>query len=440
MPENNNIKKYSAIDIQRYHKGELSPEEMHAMEKAALDDPFLADAMEGFKQGMATDADLAFLQDKLKQRIAGGKVAELKSTQGSGWWKVAASIIFLIGAGVLVYQFVINRESDVVVKIPETKQKNAVITPTRADTSNSTNAADNTDVAKNDKVLKNQKANEKNLVESKQSEVGQAESDTVKNISTALASPLSTSDNKDTILYEAGRDLAREGNATSPALQKSKKVEEETRSFGAVKSSEKIGQASVVQTNVFRGQVLDANYNALPFANITSTQDKVGTYADAKGHFILTSSDSILNVQIRSVGFENSNASLRNDLPKNQVILQEDTKNLNEIVINNKKTNSSRKKMGNTKVEEPEPEDGWENYDTYIVNNLNIPDEIQLKSSGNGEVEMTFNVNKNGKPENIKIEKSLCKECDREAIRLLKEGPKWKSRGKKSRARVTVPF
>ena len=31
-----------------YHKGQLTPAEMHAMEKAALDDPMLADALEGF--------------------------------------------------------------------------------------------------------------------------------------------------------------------------------------------------------------------------------------------------------------------------------------------------------------------------------------------------------------------------------------------------------
>ena len=42
------ISQYSAADIQRYVQGKLSAAEMHAMEKAALDDPFLADAMEGY--------------------------------------------------------------------------------------------------------------------------------------------------------------------------------------------------------------------------------------------------------------------------------------------------------------------------------------------------------------------------------------------------------
>jgi hypothetical protein len=38
---------YSAADIEKYLKGELSPREMHDLENAALEDPFLADALDG---------------------------------------------------------------------------------------------------------------------------------------------------------------------------------------------------------------------------------------------------------------------------------------------------------------------------------------------------------------------------------------------------------
>ena len=40
---------YNSDDIRRYLEGKMSSEEMHRIEKAALDDPFLADAMEGFQ-------------------------------------------------------------------------------------------------------------------------------------------------------------------------------------------------------------------------------------------------------------------------------------------------------------------------------------------------------------------------------------------------------
>ncbi len=48
MATDNNIKNFTAADIEKYHKGLLSAKERHDLEKAALDDPFLADALEGY--------------------------------------------------------------------------------------------------------------------------------------------------------------------------------------------------------------------------------------------------------------------------------------------------------------------------------------------------------------------------------------------------------
>jgi TonB family protein len=191
--------------------------------------------------------------------------------------------------------------------------------------------------------------------------------------------------------------------------------------------------------NYFRGRVTDLNNNPVPFANVTNTEDNAGTYADAKGYFNLISPDSVLNVQVRSVGFNNNNIQLKNNLATNQVIMQED-KSLNEVVLSNKKPNATaRSHDDNMKLEEPEPADGWDNYDAYLVNNLNVPDEIKTKKTG-GEVEISFEVDKNGDPVRIKVEKSLCSKCDTEAIRLIKQGPKWKRKAKNGRATVTVPF
>jgi hypothetical protein len=49
---NENIKLYGVEEIRRYAEGKMSPEEMHAIEKAALDDPFLADAIDGFDDSL----------------------------------------------------------------------------------------------------------------------------------------------------------------------------------------------------------------------------------------------------------------------------------------------------------------------------------------------------------------------------------------------------
>jgi TonB family protein len=107
-----------------------------------------------------------------------------------------------------------------------------------------------------------------------------------------------------------------------------------------------------------------------------------------------------------------------------------------DILATTRKVVSSRAREETAELEEPEA--GWSNYNTYIANNLNIPDNIKEKKQGN-EVELSFTVDKTGKPVNIRITKSSnCRECDAEAIRLIKEGPKWKRNGKKSKTTVSI--
>jgi TonB family protein len=159
------------------------------------------------------------------------------------------------------------------------------------------------------------------------------------------------------------------------------------------------------------------------------------------GYFNLTFPDSVLNVQVRSVGFENTNVQLRNNVANNQVILQDDKSLAAQTLPAPRKINAEeRSKIAKVKLEEPEPADGWDNYDTYLTNNLNVPEEVKTKQNAAGEVQVSFEVDKNGEPINIKVEKSLCSKCDQEAIRLIKEGPKWKRNAKKGRTTVTVPF
>lgn len=71
---------------------------------------------------------------------------------------------------------------------------------------------------------------------------------------------------------------------------------------------------------------------------------------------------------------------------------------------------------------------------------LNIPETFVAKQMSGGEVELSFEINKLGEPVNIRVEKSLCETCDKEAIRLVREGPKWKRKAKKGRTSVTIAF
>jgi hypothetical protein len=89
-------------------------------------------------------------------------------------------------------------------------------------------------------------------------------------------------------------------------------------------------------------------------------------------------------------------------------------------------------------VDTLEPAEGWAIFDDYIANNLKAPEEIKLKSMTGGEVQLSFEVDRNGEPINIAVVKSLCQQCDAEAIRLLREGPRWKRNTRKGK--ITIRF
>ena len=466
MPDDKKIKNYSAADIERYHKDLMSVKERHDLEKAALDDPFLADALEGYATaGVNISEDIAELNKRLAEKTESSRVVALESKQriSFSWWRVAAVIVLIAGAGFLVYQFGFNKTSKEIAENNPAQQNKTVMTDS---TQNSTvqKAEAKPEVFENKATEKNE-SNDKVSVtnETVGSGMTKTKTDTV-TFQFQNNKPVTITPSKGFVAKENPKN-EESNNAIVKNDMKVKTPDEQNKmdetatvnalseknadgikgqfdkSIASDKSNRLLGytnQNGLLHNNAFRGRVTDANNNPLPFANITNTTDSVGTYADAKGYFTLTSPDSVLNVRIQSLGFTNTVTQLRSDVANNKVTLHED-KNLDAVVLSKKKPNASRYGESTMKLEQPEPVDGWDNYDTYLANNLDIPETIRMKES-NGEVEVSFEVDKNGEPINIKVEKSLCAACDKEAIRLIKEGPKWKHKAKKGNATVRISF
>ncbi|MCU0380728.1 MAG: hypothetical protein MUE58_06010, partial [Chitinophagaceae bacterium] len=77
--------RYTRGDLQRYLSGKMSADEMHLLEKAALDDPFLADALEGMldMHGPDHEKDLQDLSQKLDEKLGHwAQKADKKDTPG----------------------------------------------------------------------------------------------------------------------------------------------------------------------------------------------------------------------------------------------------------------------------------------------------------------------------------------------------------------------
>lgn len=507
MADDHIIKNFTATDIEKYHKGLLSSKERHDLEKAALDDPFLADALEGYAvAGVNADADIADLKRRLGKRTEQTKVIPIqKAGKPFPWLRIAVIAILIAGTGILSYQVLFKDKSgenaiadspspakqkanygDTVSKDLATRPNNNSVTVSTEDPKDSALYYHNSlGAAKSDNELKTTDTNKDALAE-KEEDASRSlnitpglniDPDTTKTfMQNKAAPPVANAAKPEGLNANNGRIVAnnnagaleRKNNGVvkefvlnddfskakkAPAQQNKPVAQSGVDGYTTMRDST-AGLNNVYnygfkrtegpyRPNVFRGQVTDNNNNALPFANITNTRDNVGTYSDAQGNFTLISSDTVLNVQVKSLGFENNNALLRNSLAYNKVQMQED-KSLNAFVLDTVKRNLSMlRKNSLTAVEETEPEDGWDSWDTYVVNNTNIPSSFHKKSDemAKNTVEVSFEVNKYGEPVNLRVEKSLCEKCDQEALRIVKEGPKWKRKAKKSkRTTVTVPF
>lgn len=463
------IKTFGAADIEKYHKGQLSAREMHDLEKAALDDPFLADALEGYAiEGVAAASDMEDLKKRLAARTTGEQEATPAAVVKKSsfyWLRIAAMIVVVAGAGFLVYRLAFtNQRSDIAQFSPQSNTTGGIIDsnklsgtlPPSDTTSNVATTltpgllADSTRIP----VINSQTETNSYLSHKDSLTVSDGYyANTASPPRAAIAQEKEQQNDGDLAALDKKRDdfVKNEQNKrttwhkadslegvfgytyTAPATNLSRKAKNQNH------AEVLNGTMNNQSYNVFRGRVTDAANNALPFANITNTADNVGTYADGKGYFTLTSPDSVLNVQVRSLGFENNTIQLQNNVPQNQVTLEED-KSLAEVVISSKQVNSLRSRNATMTLEEPEPVDGWVNYDTYLANNLVMPETFRSKQASGGEVKLSFEVNKSGEPVNITVDQSLCASCDKEAIRLIKEGPKWKRKARKGRTSVTISF
>ena len=129
MANDNNIKTFTAADIEKYHKGLLSAKQMHDLEKAALDDPFLADALEGYAvTGVDTTNDIAALKKRLAEKTEGAKVIPLSADRRKAfpWLRVAAAVVIIAGSALFATQFLFNKKTDNNIAQAETGKKKVI--------------------------------------------------------------------------------------------------------------------------------------------------------------------------------------------------------------------------------------------------------------------------------------------------------------------------
>lgn len=91
----------------------------------------------------------------------------------------------------------------------------------------------------------------------------------------------------------------------------------------------------------------------------------------------------------------------------------------------------------------PEFPGGREKLFEYLANNIKYPEEA-VKNKIEGTVFITFVIEKDGSVTNIELLRGIDKACDEEAVRVVKNMPKWKAGkledGSKCRVQFNLPI
>jgi hypothetical protein len=434
--KSNHSKTYTYADIKQYLDGNMSLDEMYAFEKAVMDDPFLADALDGFmahrKKDGAQDIhdDLKDLSERLKE------VTRLKPARTMPvplWIKTAAAIVLLIMLGYLTDQLMLkkNRGSGDIAKKEEK-------TPAGAEQS----ARKEEPALATDTILAGQ-ANNKPKVEvnAKDKKAGDQGSQAVSNPAN-MQSGESKSEKK--IQVESGktRKNVKEKFSQPPLTENAKSAEGE-----GVAKQRPLAASSIAPIEVFRGVVIDANSMPVREAMIRMQNSNIAASTDTHGEFNLEikHKDPKIYLEVNALGYRPRVVEVAPDESGRNIIqLDPDSSTVKEIVVSEfrpkqlKETNVDQRNSVDLNASLATPSGGWQGFYDYINKNKKIN---TVDSARMGTEIISFEVDKNGKLSSFRSEQSISKAHHAEAIRLIKEGPTWNClKGKEQRVTIYINF
>jgi len=452
---------YTAEDIKRYLGGSMTATEMHAIEMAALDDPFLAEAMEGYE--IMEQKDSATSLTALKQHFNtsnSSPVIPISKAPVYKWWRTAAAI-FVIGCTVATAYIFTKKETTI---SKETAALNELADSAIAAKPGAIQRVDdrNTDTALLLAINTTPPAGSGSIiVNSNQTYYLSADSKTATD-SSFIYQPSQNQDYKTTVTADLALNTDDAGskkemaeaaittyNYSPPAgnTQNAVTVDNNAAIFKQEDKSKNLKGFVNYDVNYFNGQVVTPDNKPVSFANVTVPQSKKPVYTDANGRFQVKAPDTAVKVTVASAGYNTQKFTLQSNTAGSTIVLQPLDVTTEKIASSGKSKDFAKKRMPvadsiDTDEEDgdAEPAGGWVEYNNYLNNNLVVPNEAKTNNI-HGEVQVFAKLKTNGEVSQVKVAKPLCTQCDAEAIRLVKEGPKFEvKKNKTKKVKVTVKF
>ena len=429
----------NAEDYQRYLKNEMSADERHAFEKLMLEDDFEAEALEGLDQlsPQELDTDLYYLKDRLKKRT--------KKRSAFIYWRAAAAII-LLGVFSFIIYFVLDQNSKTEIaqkkETAPTEQSDILEEKPEELTSDSITEEPKPAIAYN-QTLEEQDPQIEEIVQASEEsepisqEIEMEDDNTIQGLQlkdeitkddiilqeqlTPVESPTLIYDSEEEILEEVApvpevnSITSKKRSAPPTSVQEDITLAPEMAITAAPEIS--------TNTRTITGKVISTEDDtSVPGVNVVLKNSAVGTISDLEGNYSIEVPNDKDNTLVFSyIGLESQEIEIGEEDEVN-VKLEPDFSALSEIVVVGY-DQSEREARSDYFFTPPSPEGGKITFRNYVRENIKYPQEIEDPIKGT--VRLKFTVTTHGRITNMEVIKSLGENFDKEAIRLVNDGPEW---------------
>ena len=387
--------------MEKYHKGELSAGQMHELEMQALNDPFLQDALDG----AAYDANFAAKAKELENKFLPveneERTAKVIPIFNYKKWLAAAGIIGTLGVGVYFLNQNFNQPEANIAKTAE---------PVAAESMSEESGT----------TLRDSNADEVAAVIPRQASVD-------------TSTPASTVAK----LKQVPADKTTEELVAAPANAMKRQSFENADAKG-------VDTGIAMDNNVqkrggnayFEGRITNEQGQPIAGANVYIPQTQTNVSTNNEGKFVISTNLEKANAEVSAESYAANKALLQKG--ENNFTLhktdEEYKKDVNAAM-------TKRWKAENANPAEPQMQELRKF--NVITTNIGSPDfrkYLQEKAKNKwyegadriyGSLTLRFDVSEKGRPVNIRIIDSMCEECDKQLIDLLKDGPDWEPNNKK---------
>ena len=370
-----------------YIRGARKGKEAHRLEKEAMRDPFLADALEGYSRvGDGADEQIEELRRRIRARA-------VRKRNHAVVWSIAASLLIgvCIGSYFLFQEKPLSDEARMAMEQAVHPKPLSVYEEEKKD-----------ELA--EAVIKDSAGPSKKLISENKKKKMLAPSSEVPQVMT----------------QELMEEALEATIDDEPSAMDKKMV------MRASVANDSSFNAKVAVVGKVRGKVTDPSGEPLVGATVRVKGTNQGTISDENGDFTLKT-DGNRELSVDYIGYES--VVLPADTTKDLLIaMNVDDAILDEVVVvgygSQPKSSVTGAIMSLKMSGTPQPSIGRKAFRRYLKENLVHPSDKEC-ARAKGKVILTFRVDKDGRPESISVKKGLCASADKEAIRLIEEGPDW---------------